>query len=392
MGQLVTLEGFRVRPPRKYHGASRDPQRKLIWACCGKRRALTAPGRRGQIARLAKKTGPRARLKLVSVGTEKVLLLRLVPFGDAVRKLLEGRLREVVLDGKFHFDGEAYSIVGWPSIVQAWRVLVSACDPVYDPNLSPGLAELENPWPIPELPRRDPLRRPTIYMARVFHPELGEALAFQIPEHDDDFVMDFKRELSDAQAWRRYRRDLDRSPVWAVAEFYSARAHEVLDRYFTCVWDEFLAGEEWDVLEPPGGTQYPLRRLTAQEFRVLEVSPYCGIEEINLAYRERKEAYLSNRIPVEEWLDIDLAYQRIRRHHFPREQELPETVVASTAIVERLRALLPDSEDDRVEWFHGFCFALGGFPVKLAQTPEGAALVLEYLSTVPALLPGQKAG
>ena len=67
-------------------------------------------------------------------------------------------------------------------------------------------------------------------------------------------------------------------------------------------------------------------------------------------------------------------------------------MVAPTAVVLRLRELLPDDERDRVRWFHAFSYALGAIPADLVKDPEGCDRVLRYLRGVPSLLPGMAFG
>jgi hypothetical protein len=67
-------------------------------------------------------------------------------------------------------------------------------------------------------------------------------------------------------------------------------------------------------------------------------------------------------------------------------------VVAPSAVVLRLRELLPEQERDRVRWFHAFCYPLGGIPADLVKDPAGSDRVLRYLRAVPSLLPGLAAG
>jgi hypothetical protein len=328
---------------------------------------------------------PRARLKLVSVSNDAMLLIRFVQVTERARRALERTLRETVDDAVS--DGEVFSVKGKKAIAAAWRVVRSECEPVYDPNLMRGHPALPNPWRIPTAPPRDWTERPTIQMARVRHPELGEALAFQSPRYDDDFMIDFRLTLPDAGRWCRFRQDLDSTPVWIVAEYYADRTHAVLDRYFLCQWDEFMAGEEWDVLPPPTETSYPVRRLALQDFQVLGVEAYAGIQDLNAAYRERKEAYLENQIPVEEWLEVEVAYERIRRHHFP-EPEVAEPVIAPREILILLRKRFPDDEVDRSRWFHGYNRNLGGVPARLVETADGLARVAAFLELTSALAPG----
>jgi hypothetical protein len=342
---------------------------------------------------MAKRTTTKARLKLVAIGNRRVMLVRLVPSSPGTNKAALARMRTLVADEHLTFDGSVFRVSHDMGIERIFKLLNERCVASYDPNLGRELAALPNPWPIPAQPQRLAEARPRIYMARVWHPEMAESLAFQYPGRDDDFLkddleIDFDRELAAARAWRIHRRDLDRTPVCVVADHYEPRVHDILDRYFECWWDEFLAGEEWTVLPHPTDTEYPVRALTDQDFFTLEVEPYGAIDEINLAYRDKKEDYLNLRIPAEEWLDIDVAYQRIRRHHFPRDPELPETVVAPSTVVLRLRELLPDNERDRVRWFHGFCYALGGIPADLVRDSAGCDRVLRYLRDVPSLLPG----
>jgi hypothetical protein len=342
---------------------------------------------------MPKRSATKARLKLVSVGTSRILLVRLVPSDARINKAALARMRSLVADEHLSFDGCLFRVSHDLGIERIYKLLTERCTVAYDPNLGRDLAPLPNPWQIPAVPVRQAQDRPRIYMARVWHPEMAESLAFQYPGRDDDFLrddleIDFDRELSAARSWRLHRKDLDRVPVCVVADHYEPRVHDILDRYFDCWWDEFLAGDEWSVLPHPPDTQYQVRTLTEQDFFTLEVEPYGSIDEINLAYRDKKEDYTNLRIPAEEWMDIDVAYQRIRRHHFPKDPDFPETVVAPSPVVRRLRELLPDHERDRVRWFHGFCYALGAIPADLVKEPAGCDRLLRYLRDVPALLPG----
>jgi hypothetical protein len=326
----------------------------------------------------------RARLKLVSAADGALLLVRFVPFTEQVRRTLGRKLRSAAPTTTF--DGEVYSVQGESAVAATIRLLRGECELAYDPNLLRGHPALPNPWPIPTVAARDWSQRRGVSMARVHHPELGESLAFQSAEYDDDFMIDFKLTLADAGRWYRFRQDLDRVPVWIVAEWYADRVHEVLDRYFDCCWDEFMAGEEWDVLPPPNETRYPVRRLSPLDFRALGVQPFADLHDINAAYRERKAAYLERRIPVEEWLDTDVAYQRIRRHHFPVEPS-PEVLVAPREIVLLLRQRFPDDEADRARWFNGYNQPLGGVPATMIATTEGFEAVTRYLEVTLALAP-----
>ncbi|HEY0708904.1 MAG TPA: hypothetical protein VGG33_18995 [Polyangia bacterium] len=341
---------------------------------------------------MSKRSVSPARLKLVQVGTGSILLVRLASADPRVPKAALARMRTLVADEFLSYDGAIFRVSHNMAIERVYKLCVERCDVSYDPNLLAELPAAPNPWPIPTLPVRLPEQRPQVFMARVWHPEMAESLAFQIPGKPGDFVrddleMDFDRELGSAKRWRIQRKDLDRVPVSVVADHYEPRVHDILDRHYDCWWDEFLAGDEWSVLPHPHPTQYPVRGLTEQDFLTLEVQPYGAIDEINLAYREKKEDYLNLRIPAEEWMDIDVAYQRIRRHHFPREAELPEAVVAPTEVLLRLRTLLPDKQD-QVRWFHGFSWALGGIPADLVGDDLGRERLLRYLRMVPALLPG----
>jgi hypothetical protein len=348
------------------------------------------------VASMSKRSSTPARLKLVQVGTGSILLVRLVSTDARVAKTALARMRTLVADEFLTFDGAVFRVSHSMAIERVYKLCTERCEVCYDPNLLADLPALPNPWPIPSVPQRQPEDRPQVFMARVWHPEMAESLAFQIPGKVNDFVrddleMDFERELGNAKRWRIHRKDLDRLPVSVVADHYEPRVHDILDRHYDCWWDEFLAGDEWSVLPPPSATQYPVRGLTEQDFLTLEVQPYGAIDEVNLAYREKKEDYLNARIPAEEWMDVDVAYQRIRRHHFPREAELPEAVVAPSAVVLRLRALLPEVQD-QVRWFHSFSWALGGIPADLVADDLGCERVLRYLGSVPSLLPGASGG
>jgi hypothetical protein len=329
----------------------------------------------------------KVRLKLIDVGGDQLLFVRFVPFNDSVRKELGQQLQDGCEAGTCSSDGEVFTVRGQRSIATAWALLRASCEAVYDPNLSRGHVALPNPWKIPSIEKRDWTRKLRSYMALVRHPDLGEALAFQSPEDDDDFLIDFRQEFTRTWRWIRFCRDLDAKPVWVVAEYYADRAHEVADRYYDCWWDEFLAGEEWDILPPPTNTGYPVRTLTDADFGVLEVPPYCSLEELNAAYGDKKADYLDNQIPVDEWLDIDAAYQRIRRHHFPQRAEHPTTVVAPRHILELLRSAISD-EDLRVKWFHSYCAALGSVPATLITEADGEERITHYLRMLSAFTAG----
>jgi hypothetical protein len=341
---------------------------------------------------MSKRSPSKARLKLVQVGTARVLLVRLL--GDArTQSAAHARLRTLVADEFLSFDGCLFRVSHELGIERVFKLLSERASPVYDPNLVRELPALPCPWPLTSEPLRTMETRPRIYMARVWHPEFAESLAFQLPGRPDDFLrddveLDFERELAVAKRWRIHRKDLDRVPVCVVADHYEPRVHDILDRHYDCWWDEFLAGDEWSVLPHPEPTQYPVRTLGDEDFRALEVVPYGDIDEINQAYREKKEDYLNLRIPAEEWLDVDVAYQRIRRHHMPRAADVPEVVVAPAEVLERLRQLLPDSEVDRVRWFHAFSWALGAIPADLVNDPDGCQRLLRYLRATSSLLPG----
>jgi hypothetical protein len=176
------------------------------------------------------KSGAKARLKLVSVGNERVLLLRFVGRTEYAAKVFPARIREHAGPERASFDGEVWRIRGDQEIKWAAGCAVEQCRAVYDPNLLQlELSALPNPWSIPEEPLRDPKQKPVLYMARVFHPDLAESLAFQLPLYDDDFLIEFSRRLSHAKAWCRYRSDLK---IWAVADYYTPIAHDVLDAFY----------------------------------------------------------------------------------------------------------------------------------------------------------------
>jgi hypothetical protein len=342
----------------------------------------------------SQRSGAKVRLKLVQVGAGRVLLVRLLGGEAKAQTALRTRLRTLVADEFLTFDGCIFRISHEMGIERVCKHLGERATPVYDPNLQRDLPALPCPWPtVPVEPVRTPETRPRIYMARVWHPEFAESLAFQLPSRTEDLVrddveIDFERELSTARRWRINRKDLDRVPVCVVADHYEPRVHDILDRHYDCCWDEFLAGDEWEVLPHPEPTQYPVRTLSEDDFRALEVVPYGDIDEINQAYREKKEDYLNLRIPAEEWLDVDVAYQRIRRYHIPRGADGPEVVVAPAEILARLRELLPERESDRVRWFHAFSWALAAIPADLVTSPEGCERLLRHLRSVDSLMPG----
>ena len=331
---------------------------------------------------MAKNRSVRARVKSVAVGPEALLLLRFVPATEEVDKTLGSALRAMVSAGQLTYDGEVYRLRGEALAHRVVAFLRERCEVVYDANLQRDLSARPNPWPIPVAPLRDWAQKPVITMARVWHPELAEALAFQSPSYDDDFLIDFRRELAEAKQWRDFRTDLDTVPIWVVADHYAPRVHDVLDRYFECWWDEFLGGGEWNVLPVPAHTRYPERRLSDGDFAELGVPWGAALEELNAAYREKKEAYLEGRIHVEQWFDVEVAYQRIRRHHRPEPSAHPETVVAPPALLRLLREALPGSEEERVRWFHGKSAVLGGAPADLVAAPGGLAAVTEYLEAL----------
>jgi Protein of unknown function (DUF2384) len=328
------------------------------------------------------------RVKLVMVADEKILLLRVVGAGVFARKELHQTIQRSVGPAALTFDGEIYRIRGQRAIQELVPVIRDRCQATYDPNLlGEGLEALRNPWPIPEEPRRNPADRPVVYMARVWHHHMAESIAFQLPRYHDDFIIEFRRQLGSSE-WREYRKDLN---VWIVADHYEPTVHDILDRFFECRWDEFLAGDEWNVLPPPAGSQYRTRTLEAQDFRVLGVEPGCALWEIHAAYREQKEKYVQNDMHPDEWYDVDTAFQRINKHYKPPQDEedlLPDQVAAPTPIVLLLRQVFTN-ERDRVLWYHRFQHSLRKAPVDLATTDEGTAQVVRLLELM--LLIKQKA-
>jgi hypothetical protein len=319
---------------------------------------------------------PLVRVKLAEIGKEITLFIRFNRMAPRERMNLEQGLRQAVADCRS--DGEVQWVSGQPGIEAAWAFIAAECDAAYDLNLERERVGRPCPWPIPLVPLRDWRKKLPTEMARVYHPDLGESLAFLSPRYDDDFMIDFKRALAGLERWYRCRRDLERRAVWIVAEAYAGRVHEVLDQYFHCRWDEFMAGDEWDVLPPPASTTYPTRTLTREDFLTLDVAPDDDIAEINLAYREKKEAYRDNRLSVDEWLDIDLAYQRIRRHHLPEHNASTSVVLAPREILRLLQENFPRPAD-QARWYHSFNHNLNGVPAHLVESRAGCDTVARYL-------------
>jgi hypothetical protein len=338
----------------------------------------------------------RARLKLLSAQT---LAVRFVDTNDHVRNTLGALLTEVVPVGAVFSDGEIYTVTSAethaPAVLKALR---PHCELIYDPNLIRESAGLPNPWRIPTEPLRDRSQRQVIYMARVWHPEFAESIAFQSPHYDDDFMLALRGALRNVKRWTLVRKDLDRVPIWVVADHYEPVVHDVLDRYYDCQWDEFFAGDEWNVLPPPANSQYTTRRLSAREFELLGVRPFCSIVEATSAYSDRKAEYEGNQIHVDEWMDIDLAYQRIRAHPYEtQEQELPEVVAAPREITLMLRTIFPGApdtaegaraEEERVRWYYTHNPSLGGIPADIvAGEPDGEQRVVRYLQLMQLMQP-----
>lgn len=327
----------------------------------------------------------RARLKLVPVGLEEVLLLRIVAYRHPGQQKLARSIIGNVSDDRVQCDGEVYRVRTRDTEAIARRAS-RLCDAVYDPGLEPGLQALPNPWPIPVAPARDRSVKPAICMARVRHPDLGDALAFHTPRYDDDFIIDFRRKTGgDASRWRKWREDFK---VWAVADHYEDVVHAALDRHFVCYWDEFIAGEEWDVLEPPPDTRYPRRELAASDFAVLQLSPDCSREELNAAYLDAKAAYRNNDLDVDSWDDVEVAYERIlRNHRFVKAEFEGREPVGPAGVIRLLNQWIAD-HDERSRWFHAFSHTLAGTPADLVQTPEGEERVRGYIQLMLTMVRG----
>jgi hypothetical protein len=315
--------------------------------------------------------GRLVRLKLVAVGIEKLLLVRFVGLREAARAFGD-RPRQSGSADRWSFDGEIWRIQGAGAIASAVQFLRESWSPVYDPNLHRDLPALPDPWGLAQAERRNWNEKPTVYMARVWHERMAESLAFQLPGYDDDFIIELRRRFGPLKEWREYRKDLQ---VWIIADHYEPLAHELLDAFYRCCWDPLFGGDEWNVLPPLPGTQYPVRTLDDGDFRTLGVAPGCAIWEIHAAYRDRKDDYNNNRIDGDEWFEVDTAFQRIDRYYRPDpEEELPDQVAAPRAIVLLLRQIFP-GEPERVIWYYRHQDVLGGVPHELALTAEGEAQV-----------------
>jgi hypothetical protein len=331
--------------------------------------------------------GRLVRLKLVAVGSEKVLLVRFVG-GRNTASAFGDRVRQSVPADRWSFDGEVWRIRGSGAISGAAQYLREACSPMYDVNLLRELPALPNPWDFPQAERRDWQSRPVVYMARVWHGRMAESLAFQLPRYDDDFMIELRRRFAPLKEWREYRKDLQ---IWIVADHYEPLAHELLDGFYQCWWDPLFGGDEWNVLPPPPGTQYPIRTLVDQDFRTLGVAPGCPLWEIHAAYRERKDDYNNNRIDGDEWFEVDTAFARIDRFYRPDpDQDLPDQVAAPREIMLLLREVFA-TEPDRVAWYYRHQDVLGAVPRELALTSEGAAQVMRCLEIIRLLRASQPA-
>jgi hypothetical protein len=331
------------------------------------------------------RSSSKIRLKLVGIGPQRLLYLRVVGYQERMHAPLVRAVLSEFPEERRQFDGEVFRLHGEGLDALARRAAREG-NAVYDPNLERDTAALPNPWPIPAEPPRDHARKPRIYMARVRHPELAEALAFQTRDYDDDFLIDFRRATNHLKPWRRYHPDFK---AWAVAEHYEDVVHRALDRHYECWWDEFMAGEEWDLLPPPPDTRYPIRALTAEDFALLRVPPYCSIADLNHGYRLLKESYEANRISPDEWMDVDEAYGRIRRHHFPPDDDALPPPVGPQAILLLLRDWLPDP-DEQSRWFHAFNHGLGGTPADLVKVPADAQRVANYVRVMMTIMPAVK--
>lgn len=325
-----------------------------------------------------KKQGPlggKVRLKLVAVGGERVLSVRFGSFTGHAQSIAQ-QLVSLVPPPQCVFDGDVYTVRGEAAVRKTVTLLRQTSTPVYDPNLlRSGVPALPNPWPIPEEPLKSE-DRPIVFMARVWHPDMAESIAFQLPEYDDDFMIAFRRRRI-PKTWRKYRKDLK---IWVVADHYQPLVHDVLDEFYDCRWDEMLGGDEWNVLPPPKSTQYPIRGLRDADFRIVGVEPGCQIWELQAAYRDKKEAYRNNNLDPDEWYEVDTAFQRIDRHYRPRDPdaELPEQVAAPRGILLGLRSLF-DSERERVLWYYRYQDALGDVPAEIGTSELGERRIVRCL-------------
>src|SRR5688572_166226 len=99
----------------------------------------------------SKRSGSKARLKLVRVGNETVLLLRFVGRTEYSTKAFPARIREQVPSDRVAFDGEVWRVRGDAAVKSAVQSVIESCNAVYDPDLLHlELGALPNPWPIPE--------------------------------------------------------------------------------------------------------------------------------------------------------------------------------------------------------------------------------------------------
>lgn len=317
------------------------------------------------------------RVKLVEVGGQEILLVRFTTATQANQ--LGTSLRETVPAPRLTFDGEVHQIRGKSDVRTAINFLRERCTLIYAPNLlRSGMTARPNPWPISEEPP-GPKAKPIVYMARVWHSDFAESLVFQLPRYDDDFMIELRRSVV-PRAWKLYRKDFK---VWIVADHYAPIAHDLLDSYYECWWDELLAGDEWNVLAPPRDTQYQIRSLTPQDFRTLGVSEGCAIWEIHEAYRDKKEAYKSQNLHADEWYDVDTAFHRMLLHyrtHDP-DDDLPEQPAAPRALQEALGKAF-ESKRDQVLWYYKYQGSVNGIPKDVAMTEEGRKRVQRALELV----------
>jgi hypothetical protein len=101
---------------------------------------------------------------------------------------------------------------------------------------------------------------------------------------------------------------------------------------------------------------------------------------LTAAYLDAKDAYKDNRIDVDTWDDVEVAYERILRHHrFMKREFEGREPVGPIETIRLLKSWIPNS-DERSRWFYAFNHNLGATPADLVHRPEGDAMVREYIA------------